>query len=431
MVSSVHAGWRRVATATLGMVMIAACGGCAMFTERDQVYIRGGALMRGNSPLTLRGIEAQALADLDASDGDLVTALNRATACGADAVWFDLPSADNGPAVSQPMHERLRRIVFHGTWRRLGLVCRVAPQGPDAARAIAGALRDDHEFVYWIDADPDTVAAFREAAPRLVVAAEQGGRLQIRREAPQAIADAQTPSPTVYVLESAEEAVTAGAHFLIVGDDDATRAALDSVMADPAERTEWTPDNAALSDEERADGWLALFNGRNLDGWILTGANKDGFAAEDGMIVWKGRGGGVLQTQRRFADFALRFEFRIAEGGNSGVFLRAPRTGRQSKIGMEFQIMGDYGVPAYKNGTGAIYDVVAPAQNASRPAGEWNEAEVELNGAHLRATLNGVRIHDLDLDANEELRYRLREGFICLQDHGSQVAFRNIRIKPL
>lgn len=426
-----HSGGRRVAAVTLGMLMITLCGGCAMFTARDQVYMRGGALMRGDSPLTLRGAEAQVLADLNASYGDVVAALNRAAAHGADAVWFDLPGSEGEAALSAPMHERIRLIVFEGTWRRLGMVCRVAPAHPDAARALARALRNDHELVYWVDAGPDAVAAFRKAAPRLIVAAEEGGDLQIRREAPQAVAASEKPAPVIYLPASADQAVTAGAHFLTTGEDAETYAALDRVMAEPAEQTEWTPDSSALPEEERADGWIALFNGRNLDGWSLTGANPDGFAVEDGMIVWKGRGGGVLQTQRRFADFALRFEFRIAAGGNSGLFLRAPRTGRQSKIGMEFQIMGDHGVPAHKNGTGAIYDVVAPSQNASQPAGEWNQVEIELDDAHLRATLNGVLLHDLDLNANEELRHRLRDGFICIQDHGSPVAFRNIRIKPL
>ena len=104
---------------------------------------------------------------------------------------------------------------------------------------------------------------------------------------------------------------------------------------------------------------------------------------------------------------------------------------RESKMGFEFQIMGDFGEEAHKNGTGAVYDVVAPSVNASQPAGHWNDLELILDGPRYRAILNGVIIQDLNFDEDDELRHRLRNGFIALQDHGSAVAFRNIRIKRL
>jgi len=100
-------------------------------------------------------------------------------------------------------------------------------------------------------------------------------------------------------------------------------------------------------------------------------------------------------------------------------------------MGFEFQMMGDHGEAPHKNGTGAVYDVLAPAVNAARPVGEWNELEIYLNGPHYRATLNGEVIQDVNFDEHEELRYRLREGFISLQDHGDRVSFRNIRVKRL
>lgn len=93
--------------------------------------------------------------------------------------------------------------------------------------------------------------------------------------------------------------------------------------------------------------------------------------------------------------------------------------------------MGDAGDAPVKDTTGAVYDVVPPKVNAGKPAGEWNAYEIMVNGPHLKITLNGQVVQDLNLDENEELKYRLRNGFIGLQDHGGYAAFRNIRVKRL
>ena len=138
-----------------------------------------------------------------------------------------------------------------------------------------------------------------------------------------------------------------------------------------------------------------------------------------------------LYTRDRYDNFVLRFEFRIVQDGNSGVFIHAPRDCRQSKIGFEFQILGDYGEEPNKTSTGSVYDQVTPRLNAGKPAGEWNTAEVRLNGPHYKAILNGKQIQDVNFDDVPELKYRLRKGFIALQDHNNEVAFRNLRIKKL
>ena len=127
----------------------------------------------------------------------------------------------------------------------------------------------------------------------------------------------------------------------------------------------------------------------------------------------------------------LCLEWKIEEGGNSGIFLRAPRAARCSRIGMEFQLRGDHGREPTDDSTGAIYDVLAPVVNAGRPAGEWNEVEILLDGTYLKATLNGQIVHDIDFHDHPGLQFRLRRGFIGLQDHGNYVAFRNIRLLRL
>ncbi len=89
------------------------------------------------------------------------------------------------------------------------------------------------------------------------------------------------------------------------------------------------------------------------------------------------------------------------------------------------------GEPITNQTTGSIYVQVPPLVNAGKPAGEWNTLEITCNGPQVKAVLNGQTVQDTNLDQNEELRDRLREGFIGLQDHGTPVAFRNIRIKKL
>jgi hypothetical protein len=202
-------------------------------------------------------------------------------------------------------------------------------------------------------------------------------------------------------------------------------------MANPAESAPWTPDNSMLSEQERADGFVSLFDGKTLDGWWFYGKNTNGFAVEDGAIVWKAIGGEALYSRERYDNFILRLEWKINENGNSGIYLRAPRAGRQSKTGMEFQLQGDYGKPVDDQTTGSIYVVVPPKLNASKPCGEWNDLEIMLNGPVMKASLNGQAIQDLNIDENPELKKRLKRGFIGLQDHARFVAFKNIRVKKL
>src|SRR5690606_5081957 len=143
----------------------------------------------------------------------------------------------------------------------------------------------------------------------------------------------------------------------------------DALLATDDDRAPWSPDNSTLSDAERADGWIALFDGHSMSGWTGVNGMVSAFKAEAGELRYIGRlpDADDIRTTRRYDDFILKLEFQIGSGGNSGIFLRAPRTARASKIGMEFQIMGDHGQPAHRNGTGAVYDVVAPRVNALRP----------------------------------------------------------------
>jgi len=183
------------------------------------------------------------------------------------------------------------------------------------------------------------------------------------------------------------------------------------------------------------DGFLCLADSPDLLGWRPGSASR--FRWQEGVLTRAG--GGSILTDQLYESFTLQLEYRIARDGNSGVFLRAPLLGRQSALGMELQIMGDSGRPPDTGTSGAIYDAAAPLVNAARPEGEWNELQVDLHGRALRAVLNGQVIHDFSLDdpavnaplpAGLKLAERNHRGFIGLQDHGSEVSFRNIRLRP-
>ena len=207
-------------------------------------------------------------------------------------------------------------------------------------------------------------------------------------------------------------------------------------MALAAGPLEWVP--RLLSAEEAAEGFYPLFNGENLDGWTIRGDNHRAYAVQDGNLITTGQGnGGWMLTDRAYANFVLRFEYMVAaEGGNSGIAVRAAGEGNPTFTGMEFQIVAP-AAPGVSS-AGALYAAVAPQVQADKPAGEWNAMELLCDGARVQATLNGQVLYDINLDTydspdneNTPLPQRSREGFIAIQDHADQVAFRNMRIKPL
>jgi len=198
-----------------------------------------------------------------------------------------------------------------------------------------------------------------------------------------------------------------------------------------------------VTDKEKPEGLVALFNGTDLAGWKQFGSSKDVWKVQDGMIVCQGNGGGWLGTTRDHADFELRLEYRLTPGGNSGVYIRAPTEGHISRAGMEIQILDDFH-PKYANidfyqYTGSIYHVVAPTRRASKKAGQWNAMTIRAHGREVRVILNGKTIVDADLDRarkdpavdKEHPGLARTTGRIGLQSHTDRVEFRNLLIKEL
>lgn len=189
------------------------------------------------------------------------------------------------------------------------------------------------------------------------------------------------------------------------------------------------------------DGFVPLFNGRDLDGWELKegkGEAADTWTVKEGMLVCKA-GSGWLGTKEQFGDFVLKLEWRIPEGGNSGVFLRVPGVQKgvsPSVTGFEIQVLDDNS-PKYKDKlkpyqySGGIYHFLAPAQQVFKGAGEWNSYEITCKGDQLTVVFNGEKTAEADVSKHPEMAKRPKKGFIGLQNHGSGVDYRNIRIKVL
>ncbi len=190
---------------------------------------------------------------------------------------------------------------------------------------------------------------------------------------------------------------------------------------------------APLTPEEKAEGFVPLFNGHNLDGWTTLRPDWSTWSVEHGAIKCSGADGQWLRSRRRFASFILRFDFKIVENGNSGVFIWSPLEARASRFGMEMQIMGVQTETSNPNPntTGAIYGALPPSKMPDVRINDWNTAEIACRGSRVRVTLNDQTIQDFDADEVPKLKGRLRRGFIGLQDHASPVWFRNIRIKEL
>jgi hypothetical protein len=211
---------------------------------------------------------------------------------------------------------------------------------------------------------------------------------------------------------------------------------------------------------EPQEEWIVLFDGTTMDAWR-------GYGREDLPETWKIEDGAMvfypadkpsgenhnLVTKKMFKNFVLSLEWKISEGGNSGIFWGVqedPWYHEPYQTGPEIQVLDDERHPDAKNGTthqaGALYDMVAPSKSVVRPAGEWNLCEITVDYESHRGSvrLNGTEIVTFPL-ANEawdamveNSKFRGWKGFgesdmgmIGLQDHGDVVAYRNIKIKPL
>jgi len=204
-----------------------------------------------------------------------------------------------------------------------------------------------------------------------------------------------------------------------------------------------------LTPAERTAGWRLLFDGRTTDGWRGFKLNNmpDGWKVVDGALTRVAAAGDILTTQK-FKNFELDLEWKISEGGNSGIFYR----GSEDEDAIywtapEMQVLDDAHHEDGKSrltSAGANYGLYEAPPGIVKPAGQWNQVRLIVNGRHVEHWLNGVRMLQYELYSPDwEMKVRdskfvahpkygrNAEGYIGLQDHGDWVAFRNIKIHVL
>jgi 3-keto-disaccharide hydrolase len=190
-----------------------------------------------------------------------------------------------------------------------------------------------------------------------------------------------------------------------------------------------------------AGEWKPLFNGKNLKGWKAVNGPMDSWKAEDGVLFCTGKGGGGwLSTTSEYANFELELEYRLPPGGNSGVFVRAPHEGEPHLAGMEIQVLDDndpmYATIMPAQHCGSVYGVQASKPGFTKKPGEWQKMAIVANGTKVKVTLNGTVVVDTDLKDHQDSAAKhpginRAKGYVGLQNHGSRLDYRNLRIREL
>ena len=209
-----------------------------------------------------------------------------------------------------------------------------------------------------------------------------------------------------------------------------------------------------LSEEEVAQGWKLLWDGKTTDGWRSAHSNsfpQKGWEIQDGELIIRKKvegnstNRGDIVTIEKFRNFELSVDFKITEGANSGIKYFV-----DSALGCEFQILDDEKHPDAKQGVngnrklGALYDLIPVPENKPYFPGVFNTARIVVKGDHVEHWLNGVKILEyrrfnqmwralVDYSKYKDFSNfgEVVEGHILLQDHNDEVFFKNIKIKEL
>jgi hypothetical protein len=215
-----------------------------------------------------------------------------------------------------------------------------------------------------------------------------------------------------------------------------------------------------LTDKEKQEGWILLFDGKSMDGWRKYNSTEmaSNWTIEDqamkvlqGQRVGSGQGGDILYGIKKFADFELSIDWKIAREGNSGIFYSVvEKPGEQIySSAPEIQVLDNWNATDNRLANhlaGSLYDMLpALPQNAKR-AGEWNTIVIRVKDGKVTHTQNGAVVCEYTLwtpEWNEMVagsKFRdwsgfkegpAKEGYIGLQDHGYDCWFRNIKIREL
>ncbi len=209
-----------------------------------------------------------------------------------------------------------------------------------------------------------------------------------------------------------------------------------------------------LTQAEKLSGWKLLFDGKSFDGWrnYKKDSISDGWQITDGTIVRNGKGAGDIISQQKFGAFELSLEYMISKGGNSGVMFHVVEgDGPPWHSGPEIQVQDNVdGHDPQK--AGWLYQLFQPGKDAgsdqpidaTRPAGQWNQLYIRIAKDQCEVCMNGVRYYRFKMGdrawkqkvaASKFNKFdgfgSAGEGHICLQDHGNEVAYRNIKVRQL
>lgn len=212
-----------------------------------------------------------------------------------------------------------------------------------------------------------------------------------------------------------------------------------------------TKDNQ-LTEQQRKEGWTLLFDGTGTDAWrTYRNQEADSWEVVDGQLHCKKDGvqhRADLVTRQQYGDFELAIDWKVDPGANSGIIYRANEDHNASyESGPEYQLIDDIGYPGKLEDwqkSGSDYDMHPPALIASHKAGVWNHTVIRARGNHVEHWLNGKKVTDFEIGSPDWLERKQKskwkdipgwgqekQGYICLQDHGGGIWFKNIRIRKL
>lgn len=200
-----------------------------------------------------------------------------------------------------------------------------------------------------------------------------------------------------------------------------------------------------LSAKEKTDGWKLLFDGKTTKGWRRYRGKElgAGWKVEHGALCRAADGAGDIVTEEQYDSFELVLEYRISKGGNSGLMFHvAEDEGAPWMTGPEIQIQDNKdGHDPQKSGW--LYQLYPSNTDATKPAGEWNQLRVLITPQKCETYMNGAKYNEYvkgGKDWDERVAKskfasmakfgKATKGYLCLQDHGNQVCFRNIKLRP-